>query len=170
MKRTIFWPLLIVAGLLPAAVESHHSVAFTPHILADYPLGGVAGTSPEKRQTFFQLHSVEIEKTNDTFMDVYRWRILFCYQEDPHFSGRCIYPADPCSPAASIFFFFLFLSFSLAVHYPDGALHCLIFKRCPSCCHLFPKRTIGCFRHACFPPANQIIKAQTAPAILVCTS
>lgn len=61
LSLLICWPL-IVAGLLPAAVESHHSVAFTPHILADHPLSGVAGTSPEKSHSFFQLHSVEKEK------------------------------------------------------------------------------------------------------------
>lgn len=139
MKRTIFWPLLIVAGLLPAAVESHHSVAFTPHILADYPLGGVAGTSPEKSQTFFQLHSVEIEKTNDTFMDVYRWRILFCYQEDPHFSGRCIYPADPCSPAASIFFSFCFCH--SVSQYIIQMAHCTVLssKDVPAVVICFPR-------------------------------
>ncbi|TNN86563.1 hypothetical protein EYF80_003333 [Liparis tanakae] len=39
---------VLATGFLPAAVESHHPVAFAPHILANYPLGGVAGTSPEK--------------------------------------------------------------------------------------------------------------------------
>lgn len=29
------------------------------------------------------------------------------------------------------------LSFSQAIHYPDGPLHCLVFKRCPSCSFRF---------------------------------
>ncbi len=45
-----------------------------------------------------------------------------------------LYPADPCMAAASrqtmIFFFW---SFCPAIHYPDGSLHCLAIKRCPSC-------------------------------------
>lgn len=61
-RESLYWPLLIVAGLLLAAVQSHHSVAFTPHILAYYPLSRVAGTSPKKCHSFCQLHSVEIKR------------------------------------------------------------------------------------------------------------
>lgn len=53
------WPLQIIARLLSAAVESHHPVALAPHVLADDPLGGVAGTSPQECYSFFQLHPAD---------------------------------------------------------------------------------------------------------------
>lgn len=69
-SESLYWPLLIVARLLLAAVQSHHSVAFTPHILAYDPLSGVAGTSPKKGYSFFQLHPVEIKRHVSDFV----WR------------------------------------------------------------------------------------------------
>lgn len=93
-------PLLIVAGLLPATVQSHHPVAFTPHILANYPLGWVAGSSPKKRHSFPQLNSVKKERK------MCLWSYMaqrFC--SDPQkvliSVNPWIYPADPCTAAAS---------------------------------------------------------------------
>lgn len=126
------WPLQIVAGLLPAAAESHHSVALAPHILANYPLGGVAGTSPEKRHSFFQLHSVDKEKmhTKTPLTKKALTDSLDCIQL---INARRTYN-----------------EFFPSVCRADGSLHCLVFKRCPSCSirfdhTLIPKRTTGFF-------------------------
>lgn len=56
------WPFQLIARLLSAAVESHHPMALAPHVLADDPLGGVAGSSPQERYSLFELHSAEEQK------------------------------------------------------------------------------------------------------------
>lgn len=61
-KCIIDWPLRVVARLLSTAVESHHPMALAPHILADDPLGGVAGSSAQECYSFFELHSAEGQK------------------------------------------------------------------------------------------------------------
>lgn len=149
------WPLLIVAGLLLAAVQSHHSVAFTPHILTYYPLSGVAGTSPKKRHSFFQLHSVEIKRHDSECIG---------HNESLLLSRRSSFQWQ-----LMVFFF------CLAVYYPDGSLYCLVFKTCPSCCLGFDHTVLVSQENnwpfytcvlLCVPPVNHIIKAQKT-AILI---
>ena len=123
-------PLLIVARLLPAAVQSHNSMAFTPHILANHPLSRVAGSSAEKRHPFFQLHSAETEQMS-----------LWTYETDSPLSPQIYFfqwiigyiqliRAQQLNPKRQ---WFLFPSLCLELHYPDGSLHCVVFKRCHSC-------------------------------------
>lgn len=140
------WPLLIVAGLLPAAVEGHHSVAFTSHILVNYPLSGVAGTSPEEHHSFFQLHSVETESTfSRTCL------LMHKDQEDTHFSHSLdctqLIHAWQLRPQDNDFFSVILSSNPLSRW--SAELSCLqkmsqLFALFWSHC-LFPKRTAGFF-------------------------
>lgn len=59
------WPFQLVARLLSAAVESHHPMALAPHILADDPLGRVAGSSTHECYSLFELHSAEEHKKKE---------------------------------------------------------------------------------------------------------
>lgn len=80
-KLIINWPLQIIAGLLSAAVESHDPMALAPHILADDPLGGVAGTSPQECYSFFQLHPAQNQIIRCVFRRRGCWSmiIIFCH-------------------------------------------------------------------------------------------
>lgn len=169
-------PLLIIAGLLPATVQSHHPVAFAPHILAHYPLGWVAWTSPEKRHSFFQLNSEE--KEQHLFM-----KILLCSQKDPRLSesldisswsmhSSCAHKNKdpPARPAPHPSTFTLSRNTSSRWFTAPCSLQKMsqLFSRFWSYCFRFPRGKLVVLNTClilCLSQANQVTKT---PAILTC--